>query len=1118
MKKNRLLLAFSAAFLLVSAATLNDTIEHRYNRRAKVELFSAPYFANEPRFNDQYHFDYINYGDIYDHYDGEGVTVAIIDTGINYNHEDFWDESGLHTNISSLSASFELGYSSVATKTVAQHGLSVIMDNDGHGTAVAGTVAALYNNIGTVGVSPKVTLMILRTDLYFDEIRAAINYAADNGADVINMSLGVYKTTFKDKWGEVHTGVSNADTYFSSALNYAYNKGVALIAAAGNEYTDQASYPASYSNVIGVGALEKNSGTARAWYSNSGLSNVTLVAPGGVYVPEYDPEYPANNSYDDTIGTSFAAPVVASAVALYKQKFPNATPATITNALIDSAYDIGTPGRDSIFGYGRLDIDAFLGDEEGYIAVEEVNISPQEATLVVGETLQLTTTILPENATDKFGLYIANNDSIATVDEETGLVTALSPGTTTISFLTDDGPEDEMSLTVIPNTGPVVVTNISTPQDTVMLGVNKTHALALSLTPNYATNAHLNFTSADPTVATISNSGLITGVSVGSTTMTISSKEPGAVKTITVHVTNAVKKTVSYTFMDKDWKATPVNWTSIKDGLAFADNRVQISTGVSGAGALSPILYQNITKIEIGYSTNASKGAGNIKMYTQPTSGAAKTEVGSFIASTSGGTTRRAAVITPSAQIAGYLVLEVNVTVNSVYIHDITIDYEEIPPTPTLVTGVNFTTGNLNLKVGNTAALSHTILPSNATNKNVSYDSNNEGAATVNSSGVVTAVSVGSAVITITTADGNFTDTLTVTVTELILTDPTLTLNTTSFPLNYSFGAPLDLAKLSAVYRDEYGEVINLSGTSLTLVSGDTKALGAVLLTFSYAGQTATTTINVTNVGSNDNVLPGENKSFTLTSESFTPNLTNTTASGEFTSGEVTYSGENLRKLTQTQNNFFIGANGFLRNKTAIATITSIELSYLTGGGGSAPHSVRFATSEITGNHSSNYDFDVSTGGTKRTIVAPAGSTHFRLDVGKNLQANITVNYATGGSLTFTHSEQATAFINYFLSVTHAECLVSAVQEGTWDHLATEYNALTNEAKALVKASSDENFFARYYIIINGYAYTDFLVDPNVNEQAYITPNNAIYSVLILAGLFIAFYGLFSYYKRRQDF
>lgn len=1120
MKKSRLLLAFFATFLLTSAATLNDTIEHRHLRRAKVELFAAPYFASDPEFSSQTHFNNINYGDVYDEFDGEGITVAIIDTGINYNHEDFWDATGNVTNISDKSASFLNSNYGVTTKKVSQYGYSVILDNDGHGTAVAGTVAAQYNGKGTVGVSPKATLMVLRTDLYFDEINAAIRYAADNGADVINMSLGVYKTTFTDKWGDVHTGVSYANTYFQAAINYAFNKGVTLVAAAGNEYTDQPSYPASNTNVIGVGALEKNSGTTRAWYSNSGTTNVTLVAPGSVYVPDYDPDFPADNEYDDIIGTSFASPIVASAVALYKQKYPYATPTTITNALIDSAYDIGTQGHDSIFGYGRLDIDALLGDD---IILRSVSVSPQAATLVVGETLQLTTTFYPENATNTFGYYISNGAHIASVDEDTGLVTAVAPGVTTIGFLSEDGPDDEMTVTVLPHSGPIAVTNISSAQQTITVGINKTHTLALSLTPSYATNANLNFTSANASVATINSCGVITGVSSGSTTVTISSKEPGANLVLDVFVPNTVEAQTTYKFTSASWAATSggssANWTSIKAGNGYdGGTRVQVTTGTTGAGAISPVSYQNIKNIEIGYSTNASKGVGNIKMYWNTLGNSNKTNlIGTFTVSTSGGTTRRPAVMTPSTPIEeGYLVLEVNVSTNSIYIHDITIDYETIPPTPIKVTGVSFDNENLDLKVGNTALLNHTITPSNATNTNVSYSSNNPSVATVSSSGHVTAHNVGSATITITTQDGNFSDTVSVSVTELVLTEPTLILNANSFPLAYSFGAPLDLSKLSAQYTDEYGVITTVNGTQLALVSGNTKTLGSVSLVFSYLGVSANVTINVTNVGSDENVLQGTAKSFTLTSESFSPGLSDIAKSGTFESNGFQFEGKDLRKLNQPKDNLYIKENGYFYNKTAIATISSIRLDYLVGGGASATHSVRFSTSAITSGHSGDYDYNTSAGGSSRTINAPEGATHFRLDVGKNLQANITVNYTTGGSLTFTHSEQADAFTDYFLDVTHGECLVSDVKQTTWDSLEAEYNALTPEAKVLVQSSSDADFHARYNIIINGYPFYDFVFATNSNAQPHIVTNNALIYVLLMSALILGFYGLLTYRKHRK--
>lgn len=93
----------------------------------------------------------------------------------------------------------------------------------------------MVNGVGTAGISANVTLLVLKTNYMFTEINAAIYYAADNGADIINMSLGAYEKSFTDGHGKKQTGIKGASTYFQTAINYAYNKGVTVIAAAGNE-------------------------------------------------------------------------------------------------------------------------------------------------------------------------------------------------------------------------------------------------------------------------------------------------------------------------------------------------------------------------------------------------------------------------------------------------------------------------------------------------------------------------------------------------------------------------------------------------------------------------------------------------------------------------------------------------------------------------------------------------------------------------------------------------------------------------------------------------------------------------------------------------------------------
>jgi len=1086
--------------------------------QAKPLAYTA--LDNEPLFNQQFQFNHLNRGTTLDNYRGQGVTVAIIDSGLNSNHVDFFD--GEYTNILPTSAHIkETGnyISEISVRTVGEFEKQIINDNnskhEGHGTTVAGTIGALVNGVGTVGVSPEVNLMILKTDYFFTEINYAITYAADNGADIINMSIGAYATSFKDGNNVQQTGISGADTYFQSAINYAHDKGVTIIAAAGNENTDVKSYPASNNHVVGVGALARNSSTQIASYSNSGLNNVDIVAPGSVYVSDVG----SSTSYTETQGTSFAAPIVASAAALYKGKFPSASPAQIEQKLKDTAYDLGSPGVDTTFCHGRLDLSALLND----VAVTGVELNPASLTMRVGETSTVTANILPANATNKTLLYISDNDDVATVDEDTGLVTAIGIGTTQIGVLTEDGDfEAYTQVTVIDETTPVTVTAINIIDDDFTLGIGDTKSLSLNLTPSNATRSDLNFTSSNSAIASVSSSGVVSALSVGQATITVSAKDGTATDTILVTVGTVNNLTKTFSFTNKSWAATPTNWTSTKDGLGYANNGVQVSTAVSGASAVSPTSFNNIQSIKVGYTTNASTGTGNIKVYINENSNMNNKQlIDTFNVTTKGGTTKRdTAAFIPKTLKSGYIQIEVDVTANSIYVCDIKIIYQEQVVAPISVSGVNFTNDNLSLLTGTTSQLTYTLMPSNATNKNVTFTSSNTNVATVSGTGLITAKAQGLSTIRVTTDDGGFISELLLTVNDPITYEPQLTLNTTNFKTNYTFKESLDLANLSATYRSANGDLTTLNGNQLTLTSGGTTKLGSSTLTFTYLGKSVFVNITVTNIGA---IQESETPAYTnlsLTIEGFSTPLTNNESSEISNS----HSGIEFRvsKIRSSGTNFFIGQGGYIGNITSLTEIKSIRFDYLSGGSDASNQNLRFGNSQnSTASGEIHTTLTTSTPGKSQTVNAPAGSSYFRIDVSnKNLQALITINYRSGNELHFTAEQQAEAYNEYFMSLTAEECSKYDVKASTWTLLNNEYNSLVEDAKTLIKSPSFMAFQARYNVIINAYNYKDFIYGAtpftriNFDTNNFVNNNTLILLVGVLSFLSCGSYILFRKHKR----
>jgi hypothetical protein len=270
---------------------------------------------------------------VWENSSGSGVKVAIVDTGIQSNHPD------LSSNISG-------GYDFVNNDTSA-------MDDNGHGTHVAGIVASTMNGVGNVGASYSAQLMPVKVLNesgygYLSDVAKGIYYAADNGARIINLSLG---TDY------------DSDT-LRKAVQYAANKGALLVAAAGNNYGAPCSYPAAYSSVICVVAIDQYNKLA-------GFSNVggELAAPGVSNYSTY-----INSSYAKLSGTSMASPHVAGSAALVMSACDGCTTTEIRTVLRETAIDLGALDYDIIFGYGLVNLVEAVNE----VLPNEVEIIPEE--------------------------------------------------------------------------------------------------------------------------------------------------------------------------------------------------------------------------------------------------------------------------------------------------------------------------------------------------------------------------------------------------------------------------------------------------------------------------------------------------------------------------------------------------------------------------------------------------------------------------------------------------------------------------------------------------------------------------------------------------------------------
>lgn len=247
---------------------------------------------------------------------GFGIKVAVVDTGIDLNHPDL----KVYGGASFISTTFQ--------------------DDNGHGTHVAGVVAALDNEQGVIGVAPEAQLYALKIldasgSGRWSDLAAAIEWAVDNNMDIITMSLGG----------------GSADKLVQAAVTKAYQNGILLIAAAGNSGNnegtgDNVMYPAKYPEVIAVAATD--SGDKRAFFSSTG-PKVEIAAPGVTISSTY-----LGATYKSMSGTSMATPHVSGLAALVKSTYPSLTNEEIRKKLTETAIDLGVIGRDTWYGYGLL--------------------------------------------------------------------------------------------------------------------------------------------------------------------------------------------------------------------------------------------------------------------------------------------------------------------------------------------------------------------------------------------------------------------------------------------------------------------------------------------------------------------------------------------------------------------------------------------------------------------------------------------------------------------------------------------------------------------------------------------------------------------------------------------
>lgn len=291
-----------------------------------------------------------NLSEVWKQATGKDVTVAVIDTGVDGNHQDLqgnvlqgYDASGVGSSNGWQGLGIEPEHGTLVASLIAGHG-----HDDGSST---GNTDWPGEPAGVLGIAPDAKILPISLEIGVslgksidEQLPEAVKYAVDHGADIINLSVGSNNTSWPASWDD--------------AFTYAEEKGVLLVASAGNRGSGitQVGAPATMPGVLTVGGINQQ-GEVSEESSSEGIS-LAVVAPSEQLISAMP-----DNRYALWSGTSAAAPLVSGTAALLKEKYPDLTANQLIQRIISSADDRGVSGRDASFGYGIINPQRALAPE-----------------------------------------------------------------------------------------------------------------------------------------------------------------------------------------------------------------------------------------------------------------------------------------------------------------------------------------------------------------------------------------------------------------------------------------------------------------------------------------------------------------------------------------------------------------------------------------------------------------------------------------------------------------------------------------------------------------------------------------------------------------------------------
>lgn len=416
--------------------------------------------------------------------------IAVLDTGVDIGHED------LQANLNKIDGKYYI-------RTLSGEEVKSRDDSGEHGTHVAGIIGATYGNgKGGSGVASGhnndlVNVMMVGTSpdgmyLYTFDVVNAIKYAQRNGARVVNMSFGA----------------DGRDRVEEKAMIDAYNSGMVLVAASGNDDFDGYSDPGCMKEVIGVNASAY--GDAPSYYSNYGMAS-DIMAPGS----DITSTLPGNN-YGKFSGTSMASPVVCGIAALVLDANPNLSPAEVYNILCASTgqEDFDYNGT----AYGLVDAEAAVKAAANFGTKEAESLFLKEAeegvVIPEGDDYGLEALVRPAEAVPNF-TWESDDESVATVSSD-GRVIGVAPGRCKITVrqgemsqtclvtVKGDPKVESLEFTHTPKNGEVCVGDVD---------YVKAKAYPTNVSPE------IYYESSDPSIAMVDEGGYIEGKAVGTATI-----------------------------------------------------------------------------------------------------------------------------------------------------------------------------------------------------------------------------------------------------------------------------------------------------------------------------------------------------------------------------------------------------------------------------------------------------------------------------------------------------------------------------------------------------------------------------------------------------------------------